>query len=60
MQWPVLAYWLGAGWAGALARNVGRGWVCGPVASLLITAPSIAHVSHPLNPAQSFMSAFNC
>lgn len=60
VRWPVLAYWLGAGWAGALARDVGRGWVCGPPASLSITAPSIAHVSRPLNPAQSLMSAFNC
>lgn len=32
----------------------------GPPASLSITAPSTTHVSRPLNPAQSLMSAFNC
>lgn len=35
-------------------------WVLRPPASLSISAASPTHVSRPLNPAQSLMSAFNC
>ena len=52
---------LAQGWVGR-GPSWGRGHREGtcPPASLSITAPSTAHVSRPLNPAQSLMSAFNC